>query len=194
MIFHETDLAGAGLIDLDPRGDDRGFFARLYSGDAFQEAGLPLDVVQINTTWSASAGTLRGLHYQMQPAAEPKVVRCIRGALWDCLVDLRPDSPTFGKWFGETLSAENRRMMYVPKGFAHGLITLTDNVEIFYLMGAVYSPAHERGLRWNDPHFGIAWPRQPVELSDKDSRWPDFDPEFHGVETFRGLINSGAPS
>ncbi|MEF0941583.1 dTDP-4-dehydrorhamnose 3,5-epimerase [Rhizobium sp. BR 362] len=190
MMFRKTGLIGSSVIDLDVKGDDRGFFARVFCDDEFRRACLPLDIVQVNTTWSARAGTLRGMHYQLQPAAEIKVVRCVRGAIWDCILDLRPDSKTFGRWFGEVLSAQNRRMMYVPKGCAHGLITLTDDVEIFYFMGAAYAPEYERGVRWNDPYFAIAWPSQPIELSEKDAAWPAFDPVFHGVETFRGLGTS----
>ena len=187
MMFRKTGLVGSSLIDLDIKGDDRGFFARVFCDDEFRRADLPMDIAQINTTWSARAGTLRGMHYQLEPAAEIKVVRCIRGSIWDCILDIRPNSKTFGKWFGEVLSAENRRMMYVPKGCAHGLMTLTDDVEIIYLMGAAYSPAQERGVRWNDPYFAIAWPNEPIELSAKDAAWPSFDPVFHGIETFRNL-------
>jgi dTDP-4-dehydrorhamnose 3,5-epimerase len=127
------------------------------------------------------------MHYQLAPAAEIKVVRCIHGALYDAIVDLRPDSPTFGKWYGVELTAENRRMIFVPQGFAHGIMTLTDDTEAFYLVNAFYAPEQERGLRFDDPRFGIEWPRQPVEVSPKDASWPDFDPVFHGVESLRGL-------
>jgi dTDP-4-dehydrorhamnose 3,5-epimerase len=187
MIFHETGLRDAWLIDLERKGDERGFFARLFCENEFGAAGLETQFVQINTSLSARAGTLRGMHYQLAPSAEVKVVRCIRGALWDCIIDLRPQSATFGKWFGATLSAENRTMMYVPRGFAHGFITLTDDVEAFYLVSAFYAPEQERGLRWDDPFFGIEWPREPVEISAKDRAWPSFDPEYHGVEGFRSL-------
>ncbi|WP_347337443.1 dTDP-4-dehydrorhamnose 3,5-epimerase [Bradyrhizobium jicamae] len=185
--FHPTPLHGAYTIELEKRGDDRGFFARFFCQKEFEAAGVPMSIVQINNSLSAKAGTLRGMHYQLAPAAEIKVVRCIRGALYDAIVDLRPDSPTFGKWFGVELTAENRTMIFVPQGFAHGLITLTDDTEAFYLVNAFYSPEHERGLRFDDPRFGIEWPRQPVEISDKDRSWPDFDPVFHGIESLRGL-------
>ena len=127
-------------------------------------------------------------HYQLPPAAEIKVVRCIRGALYDAIIDLRPDSPTFGRWFGAELTAENRLMMYVPRGFAHGLLTLVDDTEAFYLVSALYAPAAERGVRFDDPRFGVAWPRTPVEVSSKDRAWPDFDAAFHGTELLRGLL------
>lgn len=188
MIFHETPLVGARLIDLEKRGDDRGFFARMFCETEFGNAGLETRFVQMNNSLSSKAGTLRGMHYQLTPSAEVKVVRCVRGALWDAIIDLRPDSPTFKKWFGAELSAENRTMMYVPRGFAHAILTLTDDTEAIYLVSDTYAPDCERGVRWNDPAFGVEWPRQPTEISEKDAAWPDFDPEFHGVERFRGLL------
>jgi dTDP-4-dehydrorhamnose 3,5-epimerase len=185
--FHSTPLLGAYTIELEKRGDDRGFFARLFCEKEFEAAHLPMSVVQINNSLSAKAGTLRGMHYQLQPAAEIKIVRCIRGSLYDVIIDLRPDSATFGKWFGVELSAENRLMLFVPQGFAHGVLTLTNNTEAFYLANAFYAPEHERGVRFDDPRFGIEWPLQPVGVSPKDRNWPDFDPAFHGIETLRGL-------
>jgi dTDP-4-dehydrorhamnose 3,5-epimerase len=125
------------------------------------------------------------MHYQLPPSAEAKLVRCIRGMLWDCIIDLRPSSPTARMWFGATLSAENRTMMYVPPGCAHGFITLVPDTEVLYLVSAPYTPERERGLRWNDPFFGIEWPRQPTEVSAKDNAWPLFDPDYHGIEAFR---------
>ncbi len=179
MKFTPTPLAGAYLVDLEKRGDDRGFFARVFCEREFADHGLPTDYVQVNNSLSADNGTLRGTHYQLAPHAETKVVRCVRGALWDCLDDLRPDSPTFKQWYGAELSAENRSMMVVPKGFAHGFITLTDDAEAFYFVDEFYAPEHERGVRWNDPEFGIEWPIEPVVLSDKDANQRDFDPAHH---------------
>jgi dTDP-4-dehydrorhamnose 3,5-epimerase len=187
MIFHPATLAGACVIELEKRSDDRGFFARYFCEREFAAAGLESRFVQINNSLSAKKGTLRGLHYQLPPSPEVKVVRCVRGALWDVIVDLRPDSPSYRKWFGAELSAENRMMMYVPRGFAHAILTLTDDVEAIYLVSDSYAPDVERGLRWNDPAVGIAWPISPAEISPKDARWPDFDPAFHGVEMMRGL-------
>ena len=135
--------------------------------------------MQVNNSLSAQKGTLRGMHYQLAPRAETKLVRCIRGALYDVILDLRPDSPTFGQSFGAELSAENRRMMYVPKGFAHGFITLADDAEAFYFVDESYAPEQERGVRWDDPRFGIAWPIAPAVLSDKDRGHRDFDPAWH---------------
>jgi dTDP-4-dehydrorhamnose 3,5-epimerase len=187
MKFHKTSLGGAYLIELEKRGDDRGFFARFFCEREFGAAGLETRFVQINNSLTVNRGALRGLHYQLPPAAEVKVVRAIKGALWDVIVDLRADSPTYRKWFGAELNDNNRVMMYVPRGFGHGFVTLTDNAEALYLDSAFYSPEAERGLRWNDPAIGINWPVEPEEMSDKDRRWPDLDPKFPGVEAMRGL-------
>ncbi len=186
MKFHATPLAGAYVIELDLRGDDRGFFARLYCQKEFAEVGLEPQLVQINNSLTRQRGTLRGMHYQLPPAAEVKVVRCIRGALYDVIIDLRPDSPSFAHWFGAELTAENRKMMYVPRGFAHGFLTTADDTEAFYLVSAFYSPELERGLRFDDPRFAVKWPFPPLEVSEKDRSWPDFDTDFHGVELMRG--------
>lgn len=179
MKFTETPVNGAYLIDLDKRGDDRGFFARVFCVREFADQGLATQFVQVNNSLSGVKGTLRGMHYQLPPHAETKVVRCIDGAFWDVILDLREDSPSFGKWFGAELSATNRRMMYVPKGCAHGFITLTEGAESFYLVDEFYSPEYERGVRWNDPNFKIAWPIEPQLISDKDANHPDFDPAWH---------------
>lgn len=186
MIFNRTPLEGAYTIDLEKRGDDRGFFARMFCEKEFGEAGLETRFVQINNSLSAHKGTLRGMHYQLPPSAEVKVVRCVRGALWDVILDLRAGSPTFGKWFGAELTSENRTMMYVPRGFAHGFVTLTDDTEAMYLVSAFYAPDAERGVRYNDSAVGIDWPVAPVEISDKDRSWPDLDAGFHGFEAMRG--------
>lgn len=161
MIFNETPLKGAYTIELEKRGDERGFFARFFCVNEYDKMGLDRNVVQINNSLSAQKGTLRGMHYQLAPKAETKVVRCIRGALWDCILDLREGSPTFGQWYAEELTAENRRMMYVPKGFAHGFMTLADDSEVLYLVTEFYSPELERGVRWDDPEFAIKWPGVP---------------------------------
>jgi len=179
MIFNETPLSGAYLIDLEKRGDDRGFFARAFCRNEFAEHGLETEFVQMNNSLSASRGTLRGMHYQLDPAAEVKVVRCVAGSLWDVILDLRPASPTFGQWFGAELTSENRRMMYAPRGFAHGFLTLSDDTEAFYLVSAFYAPDRERGIRWNDPRFAIEWPLHPMVISDKDRDRADFDPSSH---------------
>ena len=179
MIFKETPIPGAFLIDLEKRGDDRGFFARAFCEKEFAAAGLVSRFVQVNNSLSAQKGTLRGMHYQLAPMAETKLVRCIRGSLYDVILDLRSDSPTFGKSFGAELTAENRRMLYVPKGFAHGFVTLVDATEAVYFVDEFYGPEQERIARWNDPRYGIEWPIQPVVLSDKDRDARDFDPKWH---------------
>jgi dTDP-4-dehydrorhamnose 3,5-epimerase len=177
--FIETALPGAYIIELERKGDDRGFFARAFCVNEFSEHGLSDRFVQMNNSLSAHKGTLRGMHYQLPPHQETKLVRCIGGALCDVIVDLRPDSPTFGKHITVELTAGNRRMLYVPKGFAHGFITLEDDTEALYLVDAFYAPDAERGIRWNDPEFAIDWPLEPIVLSDKDAAFPDFDPAHH---------------
>ena len=179
MIFTETPLTGAYLIDLEKHGDERGFFARAFCEREFASHGLVTHFVQINNSLSARQGTLRGMHYQLTPKAETKVVRSIRGALYDIILDLRDGSPTFGQSFGAELTAENRRMMYVPKGFAHGFFTLADDTEAFYLVDEFYAPEYERGIRWDDPRFAIRWRAQPNVISDKDRNFRDFDPAWH---------------
>jgi dTDP-4-dehydrorhamnose 3,5-epimerase len=179
MIFTETPLSGAYIIDLEKRGDDRGFFARAFCEKEFGVHGLATNFVQINNSLSAERGTLRGMHYQLAPKAETKVVRCIRGALFDVIVDLRRESPSFCQSFGTELTSENRRMLYVPKGFGHGFVTLADDTEAFYLVDEFYAPEQERGLRWNDPKFAIEWPIAPTTISDKDRNHRDFDASWH---------------
>src|SRR5271157_582024 len=179
MRFTETSIPGAYLIDLEKRGDDRGFFARAFCEQEFASHQLVSRFVQVNNSLSAHKGTLRGMHYQLAPKAETKLIRCIRGSLYDLILDLRPGSPSFGRSFGAELSAENRRMMYVPKGLAHGFITLEENTEAFYFVDEFYAPDRERGLRWNDPAFQLSWPIAPVVLSDKDAGQRDFDPAWH---------------
>lgn len=188
MKFHPTPLQGAFVIELERRADARGFFARSFCASEFGERGLETRFVQANNSLSTKRGTLRGMHYQLTPAAEVKLVRCLRGELYDAILDLRPDSPSFGRSFGAELNDDNRLMMYVPRGCAHGLLTLKDDTEALYMVSAPYAPEAERGLRHDDPRFSLAWPISPLEISEKDRRWPDFDPEFHGVDRLRGLI------
>jgi dTDP-4-dehydrorhamnose 3,5-epimerase len=187
MLFHETLLPPAGLIEIEKRGDDRGFFARIFCAQEFANFGLEHKFVQANNSFSARRGTLRGLHYQLPPAAEVKLIRCIRGSFYDVILDLRPNSGSFGQWFGAELSANNRLMMYVPQGFAHAILTLEDDSEALYFSSAFYASEQERGVRWTDPRFAIRWPISPSEISAKDSSWPDFDPVFHGLQRLAGL-------
>ena len=168
MKFEQTNLIGNFLINLEKKEDDRGFFARYFCEKEFSEHGLNTKWVQINNSESKDKGTLRGLHYQREPKAEIKLIRCLKGAIWDVVVDLRYNSETYGKWFGKKLSDENRTMMYVPKGFAHGFISLEPNTEILYLVSDFYAPDLEGDLIWNDPNVAINWPIQPLVISDKD--------------------------
>lgn len=177
MRFTELELPGAHLIELEPHRDVRGFFARAWCRREFEEAGLETDVVQCSISGNAERGTLRGLHYQAPPRGEVKIVRCFRGALRDVIVDLRPDSPTFTEHLGLDLTADNRRALYVPEGFAHGFQTLADDTEVFYQMSEFHSPEHARGFRFDDPAFGIEWPVHPPIVKKKDRAWPDFDPD-----------------
>ena len=179
MKFLETPLSRAFLIDLEPHGDDRGSFARAFCKKEFAAQGLSPEFVQVNNSVSSLRGTLRGMHYQLPPCAETKLLRCVRGSVWDVIIDLRPNSPTFRQWYGAELSGANRRAMYVPKGFAHGFISLVDDVEVMYFVDEYYAPDHERGIRWNDPTFKIEWPIQPVVISEKDRGHPDFNPDYH---------------
>ena len=176
MIFTELPLAGAYLVDLEPRRDDRGFFARAFCADEFMKLGLKAGIVQANLSQNVRRGTVRGMHYQKAPHAEAKFVRCVHGEIYDAIIDLRPDSPTYLRWTGVELTRENRRMLYVPEGFAHGYQALTDDSEVLYLVTEFYSPAFESAIRWNDPLFAIAWPLADVTLSPKDAVHPDFRP------------------
>ncbi len=176
MDIQDVGLEKVRVIVPKPFGDERGFFARIFDTKVFAEAGLVGTFVNINNSLSRHRGTLRGMHLQLAPAAEAKLVRCVRGALFDVAVDLRPDSPTCLRWYGHELTAENRVMMYVPEGFAHAFLTLADDTEAIYLSSQFYNPACERGVRWNDPAVGVRWPMTPTVVSAKDQNWPDFDP------------------
>jgi dTDP-4-dehydrorhamnose 3,5-epimerase len=172
MKWEQTAVAGLWRLELESRGDDRGFFARGWCAREAAAHGLNPAWVQMNASLSRHAGTLRGLHWQAAPWEEVKLVRCVRGAIWDVGVDLRPGSPTYLRWHGEELSAENRRALYVPEGCAHGFLSLTPDAEVHYLVSQFYAPEAERGARWDDPALAIAWPRAVEVISDKDSRWP----------------------
>lgn len=172
--FVPTELAGAWLIDLDPAYDSRGFFSRVFCAKEFSAHGLNASFVQHSVSFSALRGTLRGMHFQKPPHGEVKVVECVRGAIWDVIIDLRPQSPTFGRWKGVDLNAENRRQLYIPEGFAHGFVTLSDDTEVRYLISAFYEPSAASGFRHDDPAFAIPWPVPIAAISDKDRSWPDF--------------------
>jgi dTDP-4-dehydrorhamnose 3,5-epimerase len=174
--FVETELPGAYVIELAPHADERGFFARAWCESELADQGLETRVVQANVSYNPKRGTLRGMHFQRPPHAEVKIVRCTRGAVYDVIVDLRVDSPTYRRWTGVELTAENRRALYVPRGFAHGFQTLVDDTELYYQVSDSYAPEAEGGVRWDDPAFAIRWPlpEDPI-LSPKDRSWPDFE-------------------
>jgi dTDP-4-dehydrorhamnose 3,5-epimerase len=174
VIFTETILYGAYLINLERVEDERGFFARVWCRKEFEAHGLSTALVQCNVSFNALKGTLRGMHFQVSPHEEVKLVRCTMGAIYDVLIDLRKNSPTYLRHFAEVLSAENRNMFYIPEGFAHGFITLEDRTEVFYQMSAFYNAEAAKGVRWNDPAFGIRWPSDVRVISDRDRNYPDF--------------------
>lgn len=172
MLLRETPLAGAFVIDVELKPDQRGFFARSFCRAEFEARGLKGAVAQCNISYNHRRGTVRGLHYQVAPAAEVKLVRCTRGAIYDVIVDLRPGSPTYMRYFGVELSAHNRRALYVPEMFAHGYQALTDGAEATYQVSEAYAPGCERGLRYDDPAVGIVWPVPVTVISEKDAAWP----------------------
>jgi dTDP-4-dehydrorhamnose 3,5-epimerase len=174
MIFTETELKGAYIIELEPLEDDRGFFARSFCQREFEKQSLNFCVVQCNVSYNKKKGTLRGMHYQVPPHEEAKLVSCIRGTIYDVIIDLRPDSSTYCQWFALELSSENYKMLYVPEGFTHGFQTLEDNTVVFYQMSEIYHPECARGARWDDPAFGIRWPLPNRVMSKKDLSYPDF--------------------
>ena len=176
MKFIATALAGACAIEIERQEDDRGFFARTFCGDEFAAHGLHPAFVQCNVSFTARKGTLRGMHFQQKPHEEAKLVRCTRGAIYDVIVDIRPGSPTFKRWAAFELTSENRKMLYVPEGFAHGFQTLEDDTEVFYQMSETYHPGLAHGVRWNDPAFAIRWPVADPIVSRRDADYPDFVP------------------
>ena len=176
MIFKETKLPGVFEVHIEPSHDARGFFARSWCQKEFESHGLDPNVVQCNVSFNARKGTLRGMHYQEAPKTEAKLVRCTTGSIYDVVIDLRPQAPTFRRWIAVVLTAEKRNMIYVPEGCAHGFLTLEDKAEVFYQMSEFYSPESARGVRWNDPAFQIVWPEKIEVISDRDQTYPDFEP------------------
>jgi dTDP-4-dehydrorhamnose 3,5-epimerase len=172
--FHDCGIEGARLIELEPRRDDRGHFARMWCEQELREAGLDASLSQVNTGFSPRAGTLRGLHLQRDPHAEVKIVRCVRGAVFDVMVDLRPASPTFKRWFGVELRGDGLQMLYVPEGCGHGYLTLADDSELIYFASRPFAASAATGVRYDDPAFGIRWPRDITVISQADRNWPDF--------------------
>jgi len=175
MIFRETKLKGSFIIEVRKIADERGFFGRSWCKKEFIAQKLSVEMAQANIAFSFKKGTLRGMHYQQEPFAEAKLVRCTRGAAYDVILDLRPDSPTYRQWIGTELTQDNYHMIYAPEGFAHGYLTLEDNTEMSYSVSQFYAPEAERGIRYDDPAFGIAWPADIRVVSDKDKGWPNYD-------------------
>jgi len=174
MIFTETPLAGAFVIEPELLEDARGFFARTWCERELEARGLVTRIAQCSTSFNKRKGTLRGMHYQAPPLAETKIVRCIRGSMYDVIIDLRPKSPSFARHFAIVLTADNRKMLYVPGGFAHGFQTLEDDTEVLYQISEFYSSAYARGVRWDDPAFGIRWPSDERTIVERDRTYPDF--------------------
>ncbi|MDI7260212.1 MAG: dTDP-4-dehydrorhamnose 3,5-epimerase [Thermodesulfobacteriota bacterium] len=175
MIFKETKLKGAYIIEIDPIVDERGFFARSFCAKEFEKYGLNPSIAQCNISYNEKKGTLRGMHYQVPPYEEAKMVRCTMGAIYDVIIDLRPESPTFKQWIAVELTAENRRMLYIPEGFAHGFQTLEDDTEVFYQISEFYHPECARGVRWDDPVFGVEWPADERTISPRDLEYANFE-------------------
>jgi dTDP-4-dehydrorhamnose 3,5-epimerase len=174
MNFVDTKLEGVFIAEPEKIEDKRGFFCRTFCKNEFEKLGLNPDVVQCNVSFNAQQGTLRGMHFQISPFEEAKLIRCTMGKIYDVVVDLRPGSKTYKQWIAVDLSAENRKMLYVPEGFAHGFQTLTDNTEVYYQMSEFYAPQYSRGVRWNDPVFGIRWPERVRSISEKDQTYADY--------------------
>ena len=173
MTFTESPLAGVYMIELERLADERGFFARSYCAEEFAARGLGPELRQCSVSYNARAGTLRGLHYQSAPHEEHKLVRCTAGAVFDVVVDIRESSPTYRRWFGAELTAANRLALFIPPGFAHGFLSLSDQAEVYYMISAAYAPQSSRGFRWNDPAFAIEWPSAPTVISSRDASYPD---------------------
>ena len=174
MIFGATPLQGAYAIEPETMGDDRGFFARYYCGDEFLQKGVSFRIAQSSISFNKHKGTVRGMHFQKHPKAEAKLVRCTQGAVYDVIIDLRADSPTYCRWFAAELTAANLKLLYVPQGFAHGFLTLADNTELEYQISKSYSAQHAEGVRWDDPCFSISWPLEVTSMSARDKNFPDF--------------------
>jgi len=175
MIFTESPLLGAYVVELEQLTDERGFFARTYCTEQFAARGLGPELRQCSVSYNARRGTLRGLHYQGAPHEEHKLVRCTAGAIFDVIVDIRSSSPTYRRWFAAELSAGNRRSLFIPAGFAHGFVTLTDHAEVYYMISVAHAPEVSRGFRWNDPAFAIEWPMAPAVISSRDGNYPLLD-------------------
>jgi dTDP-4-dehydrorhamnose 3,5-epimerase len=175
MIFTPSSLLGAFQVELQPHADERGFFARSYCADEFAAQGLGPELRQCSVSFNVHRGTLRGMHFQGAPQEEHKLVRCTAGAVFDVIVDIRESSPTYRRWIGTELTAVNHRALFIPPGFAHGFVSLTDNAEVYYMISAAHAPQLSRGFRWNDPAFAIEWPMLPTVISSRDASYPLLD-------------------
>jgi len=171
----DTNLEGLKVIEPDKFDDNRGYFLKSFEKKAFAEQGIIIDITQTNHSFNKLKGTLRGMHLQVEPFAEAKLILCEKGKIFDVAIDLRKSSATYGKWFGLDLSEDNKKILFIPKGFAHGFQTLVDNTEVLYFMSGEYSKEHEAGVRWNDPAFSMSWPLEPTVIADKDRNWPAFE-------------------
>ncbi len=187
MKFVNTDIKDMYVIELEPFQDERGSFSRVFCEDEFKEIGLTKKIVQINNSSTTKKGAIRGMHFQLPPKAEIKIVKCIKGSILDVGIDLRKDSPTFLQWHGEILSANNIKMLIIPEGFAHGFQALEENIEMIYFVTEFYTPQYEGGVRFNDPKIKINWPLDVTEISKKDNEWPYIDDNFNGIDV-EGLI------
>lgn len=176
MIIIETKIKGVYVIDLETKKDSRGYFARIFAKEELKKQGISYDIVHINRSFTKKKGTIRGMHRQVVPKEENKIIQCLTGSIFDVALDLRKNSKTYGQWVGEVLSAENKKLLLIPKGFAHGFQTLKDNALVEYFVSEYYAPEYEIGIRWNDPFHKIAWPIKNPSVSEKDGRWPDFHP------------------
>lgn len=175
MIFKKTKLEGVYTIKPELKADERGYFTRVFCEDEFRKAGLDFDILQVNQSLTKKRGTIRGMHFQRAPKAENKIIQCLKGEVYDVVVDVCPSSPTFGKWVSEILNEKNGKMLFIPQAFAHGFQTLSDNCAMQYLMSEFYSPEHSTGIRWDDPFFNIKWPIAHTIVSKKDMGWPLFN-------------------
>ncbi len=175
MLFKATKIEGSWIVDPQRMSDERGYFARAWCAKEFEDHGINPKMCQLNHSYSSKRGTLRGMHYQIDPDSEMKAVRCVKGAFFDVIIDLRPESKTYKQWFGYELNEENKSMLIVPEGCAHGFLTLRDDSEAFYFASAAYNQKSERGIRWNDPSFKIKWPFHPIVISSKDRSWKNFE-------------------
>lgn len=183
MILKETKLDGAYILELERIVDERGFFARTYCENEFKKVGITFEPVQANISFNRHKNTMRGMHFQVHPYEEAKLVSCIEGSIYDVIIDVRSDSPTFNEWIAVELNSENRRMLYIPRGFAHGFMTLKNNTTVSYLMSEFYKPGADRGICWNDPAINMKWPAVPKVISEKDKSWAPYHPQNLTVGT-----------